>query len=68
MAEEYFEELMPCLARLTDEERDMIYLRWIDYEERDGIQAIMDSHHIAKTEAYKRSNAALSRLARLIFW
>lgn len=68
MAEEYFDELSPCLARLTDEERDMIYLRWIDCDERDGIQTIMDSYHIAKTEAYKRSNAALSRLAKLIFW
>lgn len=68
MAEEYFEELEPCISRLTDEERSMIFLRWIDCEERDGIQAIMDTFHVAKTEAYKRSNAALSRLAKLIFW
>jgi len=67
-AEEYFAQLEPCLDRLTPEEYDLILRRWIDYGEYNGIRSIMDNYHVEKTVAYERSNAALKRLAKLLFW
>lgn len=67
-AKEYKAEFMPCWARLTDEERDMLTLRFVDYREGNGIKAIMEKYNVSKSEAYNRSNEALSRLTKLLFW
>lgn len=67
-AREYMGQIAPCWNRLTEDERYMLMVRFIDHVEGDGIQRIMHRYHIEKTEAYTRSNAALSHLARLIFW
>ncbi len=67
-AEEYQDELAPCWARLSPEERDMLTLRWVDWDEGGGIDAIMAKYHVEKSAAYERSNAALKRLSLLLFW
>ena len=67
-AKEYDRDITPVWDRLSDTERRMLTLRWIDYEEGNGIQKIMDEFHIEKSEAYDRSADALTRLSKLLFW
>lgn len=67
-AKEYMGQITPCWERLTEDERYMLMVRFIDHAEGDGIKRIMNRYCIEKTEAYTRSNAALKRLAKLIFW
>lgn len=65
-AEEYFAELLPAWEQLTDEEREILTSRFI---ERDGnVFKIMKRLHIEKSEAYRRSDAALEHLGRLLYW
>lgn len=68
LAEEYRKEIMPAWNRLTDGERFCLTARFVDYSEQNGIELIMRKFSISKTEAYNRSNAALDRLSKLIFW
>ena len=68
LASEYRNELMPCWQRLTDDEQFMLVCRFIDKDEGRGVETIMARYFISKTEAYNRSNEALRRLAKLIFW
>lgn len=65
---EYMAWVTPCWERLTEDERYMLMVRFIDHSEGDGIKRIMNRYCIEKTEAYTRSNAALTRLAKLLFW
>lgn len=67
-AQEYMEQIGPCWNRLTEDERYMLMVRFIDHTEGDGIKRIMNRYNIEKTEAYNKSNAALTRLSKLIFW
>jgi len=67
-AREYVDEMSQTLARLTDDERYMLEVRFIERDEGRGIEKIMDKYYISKTEAYRRSNDALKRLTKLIFW
>jgi hypothetical protein len=64
----YINEVSPCWDRLTEEERYMLTARYIDYDERNGIEKIMKRFYISRTAAYNRSFAALERLSKLIFW
>ena len=66
-AREYFAELLPAWRRLTDDERFMLTVRYID-DDHQGIQHIMSRYHVEKTEAYNRSNAALNRLASIFIF
>ena len=68
MARDYIHELLPCWERLSEEERFMLTVRYIDRDERNGIRQIMEQYHISRSEAYRRSEAALNRLSRLLFW
>ena len=61
-AREYFEELKPAWEALTDDERYMIYTRWV--VER-GVNEIMAKYHVEKSAAYNKSSEALARLASL---
>lgn len=68
-AEEYFAELLPAWNCLSEDERWMLTVRFVDKEyDGGGIRAIMARYHIEKTKAYDMSNAALQHLARLLFW
>lgn len=64
----YINEIKPCWDRLTGEEQFLLISRFVDHEERNGIERIMNRFYISKTEAYNRSNAALKRLSKLLFW
>lgn len=66
-AKEYKKDIEECWDRLTNEERYCLLVRFVD-DEPNGIGKIMEKYHISKTEAYNRSNDALSRLAGLIYW
>jgi hypothetical protein len=68
MARDYLRELTPCWERLSEEERFMLTVRYIDQLEGNGIPLIMEKYHISRSEAYRRSEAALNRLSRLLFW
>ena len=68
MARDYLRELTPCWERLSEEERYMLTVRYIDREEGNGIPLIMERYHISRSEAYRRSEAALNRLSKLLFW
>lgn len=67
-ASEYMQQLRPAWDRLTENEQYMLTVRFVDHEEGDGIKRIMDRYYVSKSEAYNMSNAALQRLAKLIFW
>ena len=68
MARDYLRELMPCWERLSEEEQFMLTVRYIDQLEGNGIPLIMEKYHISRSEAYRRSDAALNRLSKLLFW
>ena len=68
MARDYLRELLPCWERLSDEEKFMLTVRYVDRDEKNGIRRIMDEYHISRSEAYRRSEAALTRLSKLLFW
>ena len=67
-AKEYKRDIDFCWIRLSDMERDILTLRYIDHEEGDGVKKIMEKYHIEKSEAYRRSDDALQHLAKLLFW
>lgn len=67
-AREYMGEIAPYWERLTEDERYVLMAKFVDYAEGDGIDRIMSRYSISRTEAYRRSDAALKRLSRLIFW
>lgn len=67
-AQQYHVEFAPCWEQLTDTERDILSLRFIEHYESGGIKNIMRKYNISKSEAYNRSNYALKRLAGLLFW
>lgn len=67
-AQEYERDVMPCWERLTDEERFCLTARFIDHEEGRGIDRIMERFYVERSQAYKLSDAALSRFAKLLFW
>jgi len=66
-AVEYSHEIEPCLAQLTEKERDLLTLRFINKDEGNGIKRIMTKYGIEKSKAYALSNAALDRLTMLIY-
>lgn len=67
-AVEYHREFEPCWNRLTDDERNILTLRFVDYLDGGGIKRTMDKYNISKTEAYRRSDQALRRLTKLLYW
>jgi hypothetical protein len=67
-AREYDRDLERGWERLSENERDYLTMRWIDQEEGDGVKKIMEKYHVEKSEAYRRSEDALQRLAKLLFW
>ena len=68
LARDFLDELEPAWRLLTDEERLMLTARYVDRDEGRGVEKIMDALYIGKTEAYRRSDLALGRLAELLFW
>ena len=67
-AQEYTRDFMPCWERLTEDERFILTAHFIDRDEGGGIQTIMRKYHIEKSEAYRRSDDALERLSKLLYW
>ena len=67
-AKEYERDVAACWERLTEDEQYCLTARFIDHEERNGIQRIMDRFCVERSEAYRRSDAALTRLSKLLFW
>lgn len=64
----YMQEIKPYWDQLTEDEQYMLTVRFVDQGEYNGIKQIMDRFRYEKTKAYKMSNAALEKLAKLIFW
>lgn len=67
-SKEYEQGILPAWERLTEDERYILTVRFIDHEEGDGIKRIMDRYYVSKREAYNMSSDAIERLAKLIFW
>lgn len=67
-ATEYDRDVSCCWDRLTADEQFCLSARFIEHEEGNGIRRIMERFNIERSEAYRRSEAALKRLARLLFW
>jgi hypothetical protein len=68
VAKSYLQEIEGPWALLSEEDQYMLTARFVDYEEGDGIKRIMERFFIGKSEAYTRSNAALKKLSKLLFW
>lgn len=68
MAKEYFAEIERCWRQLTDDERFLLECRFIDGKDAGGIHRIMERFCVEKSRAYELSNAALTRLSKLLFW
>lgn len=67
-AQEYVEDISPFWARLSPDEQFCLTVRFIDHEEGDGIKRIMERFCVERSEAYRRSDAALKHLTFLAFW
>lgn len=67
-AKEYDQDISECWEQLTDKERFCLTVRFIDYEEGDGISKIMERFGVKRSEAYNLSNRALEKLSMLIYW
>lgn len=67
-ANEFYLDVMPAWERLTDDERFCLTARFIDYAEGRGIQQIMERYCIERSEAYRRSDAALEHFSSILFW
>lgn len=67
-AKEYDQDVTPCWERLTNDERFCLTARFIDHEEGDGIKRIMERFCVERSAAYRMSDTALSRFAKLLFW
>ena len=65
---EYCRGLQEMWNRLEKEEYTMLMARFVDWDEGNGINEIMRYYNIGKSEAYNRSNAALTHLSKLLFW
>ena len=65
-AEMYFTTVMPAWNKLTDDERYLLWERFVTGEK--GIQRIMARKNVEKTLAYDMSNKALAKFRRLLFW
>ena len=65
---EYVQDITPVWNMLTDDERFLLKSRFIDYETGNGIKHIMERFCVERSEAYRRSDAALKRFAKLLFW
>ncbi len=64
---EFIQEFEPGWVQLSRQEQDLLTFRFIDHEEKDGIQKIMHTYCVSKSEAYRMSNNALEKLAKLLF-
>lgn len=67
-AYEYCYGLHEIWNRLEKEEYNMLIARFVDLDENSGMLKIMHKYSIGKSEAYNRSNAALTHLSKLLFW
>lgn len=67
-AEETELELKRCWDRLTQEEQMLLRELYVDNEDRRGIKRIMERLFVEQSEAYRKANMALRRLASLLFW
>lgn len=67
-AEETLSELEQCWVHLTEEEKLCLLEMYVDNEDRQGYKRLMDALCVEKSEAFRRANNALERLAFLLFW
>jgi len=67
-AYDFLHNLLPLWGKLSNNERSLLIARYVKHEECIGIQLIMQEMRVTKKEAYKRSDAALEHLAKIIFW
>ena len=65
---EFLNEVEPAWDRLSPDEQFMLRARFIDRDEGGGIESIMKALYIGRTEAYRRSDLALNKLAKLLYW
>lgn len=67
---QYVKEFMPCWKRLTEEERFLLTCRFIEdsSSEKAGVTRVMERYSISKSEVYRRTDQALKRLSKLLFW
>lgn len=69
---EYMEWMLPCWEQLTEDERYILTVRFIDHEEykdrKEPIRRIMHRYCIEQSEVYNRSREALEHLAKLLYW
>lgn len=65
---EYMSEFKPAWEQMTDEERYVLTVRYIEADRRDGVKRIMDRFFISRPEAYRRCEDALTKLSKLLYW
>ena len=65
---EYVEKMDRCWETLSERQQKLLTLRYIDHEERDGISKIMSIFNVSKSEAYRMSDAALTKLQKELYW
>lgn len=67
-AREYCMAMHEAFNHISEQEYFMLMVRFVDYDENSGMLEIMHKYNIGKSEAYNRSNAALTHLSKLLFW
>jgi hypothetical protein len=64
----YMRDFRPCWERLSDCEREILTVCYVEETDGKGIGNLMKKYSISKGDAYKKRSQALKRLVGLIFW
>lgn len=67
-ARKYFEQLLPKWERLTDDERYILTVRYIDWREYgDSVRRVCEHYNCSRSEAYRMTDRAIKSLSEMIF-
>lgn len=66
----YMKRFIPAWERLTEQERYLLRVRYVDYgyENRKWTDRVHDRYGYEKSQAYDLCSAALERLSTLLWW
>lgn len=61
-------ELAVAWRSLTEDEKFLLWNRFVDNDDRKGIHRIMNRMHVEKSQAYAMCDEALHKLSARLFW
>lgn len=65
---DFRDEFTPCWEQLTDTEREVLTLRYIEGGADAGVEPVMKRFTVSASTAHRMCREALDRLAGLVYW